>query len=296
MSAPSDMTVKSVWDAYRKHKEGRRIADNMVFSGKPILEAFGELNPNDITVLMCREYAKARKAKGRKPGTIWTELNHLRIAMSWAAKSRYIPDAIFIELPKKPAPKDRRLSKHEASKLIAAAEPEHIKVAIVLMIGTAARKGAVLDLTWDRVDFKRGLITYADAADDGLRKGRATVRMNNMVRNALLKAKPAATSEYVVEWAGDKVGSIKRGFAASVKRAGLTGVTPHVLRHTAASFMAEAGRPMAEIAAVLGHSDSAITERVYAKFNPAYLKESTDVLDLEEVPFDVTEPEGENEK
>lgn len=60
----------------------------------------------------------------------------------------------------------------------------------------------------------------------------------------------------------------------AVARAGLRGVTPHVLRHTAAVWMAEAGVPMTEIAAYLGHSDSRITERVYARFSPDYLRKA----------------------
>lgn len=296
MEMPADLTVKHLWDAYRKDKDGKRIAGNMAYSGKPILAEFGQLRPTDITVAACRAYARARRGKGRKPGTVWTELNHLRIVMNWAVKMRHIPEQVYVELPQKPPPRDRRLTREEAYRLQQAAEPEHVKVAITLMLGTAARKGAVLDLTWDRVDFERGLITYADVKDDELRKGRATVRMNAMVRRELMKAKKGALSAYVVEWAGKKIGSIKRGFAASVDRAGLEGVTPHVLRHTAATLMAEAGRPMTEIAAVLGHSDSSITERVYAKFSPAYLKESTDALDLEGVPFDVIEPDGENKE
>ncbi|MFG1284443.1 site-specific integrase [Xanthobacter autotrophicus] len=296
MEMPADLTVKHLWDAYRKDKDGKRIAGNMEYSGKPVLAEFGQLRPEDITVAACRAYARARRAKGRKPGTVWTELNHLRIVMNWAVKMRHIPEQVYVELPQKPPPRDRRLTREEAYRLQQAAEPEHVKVAITLMLGTAARKGAVLDLTWDRVDFERGLITYADVKDDELRKGRATVRMNAMVRRELMKARKGALSPYVVEWAGKKVGSIKRGFAASVDRAGLEGVTPHVLRHTAATIMAEAGRPMTEIAAVLGHSDSSITERVYAKFSPAYLKESTDALDLEGVPFDVIEPDDENKK
>lgn len=296
MALPSDMTVKHLWEAYRTDKTARRIAANMVFSGKPILAEFGKHKPDEITVAACRAYARKRRAMEKKPGTIWTELNHLRIVLNWAVKMRHIPARIYVELPQKPPPRDRRLTKAEAARLRNAAEPAHIKTAITLMLGTGARIGAILDLTWDRVDFSRNLILYGDDADEATRKGRATVPMNSMVRTELQKAKKAAISAYVVEWAGRKVGSIKKGFAASVDRAGLIGVTPHVLRHTAATLMAESGRPMSEIAAVLGHSDSSITEKVYAKFSPAYLKESTDALDLEGVPFDVTEPDDENKK
>ncbi len=291
---PSELTVMHLWEAYRKDKGAKRIAENMAYSGKAVLAEFGGYHPDSITAVVCRAYARKRQASGKKPGTAWTELNHLRIVLNWAAKMRLIPDRIYVELPQKPPPRDRRLTKEEAERLRQAAEPEHIKVAITLMLGTAARTGAVLDLTWDRVDFGRGLITYADPEDGATRKGRATVPMNTMVRRELQKAKRCAMSDYVVEWSGRKVASIKRGFAASVSRAGLVGVTPHVLRHTAATFMAEAGRPMSEIASVLGHSDSSITERVYARYSPNHLRTATAALDLEDVPFDVIEPETRN--
>ncbi len=60
--------------------------------------------------------------------------------------------------------------------------------------------------------------------------------------------------------------------------AGLVDVSPHVLRHTAAVWMAEAGVTMPEIAAYLGHADSRITERIYAKFSPEYLRRAARAL------------------
>lgn len=293
---PVDLTVQHIWDAYRKDKSTKRIAGNMVFSGKAVLAAFGQHRPESITAVMCREYARKRQAAGRQAGTVWTELNHLRIVMNWAAKMRMIPIQVYVELPQKPPPRDKRLTKEEADRLREAARPDHIRVAITLMLGTAARAGAVLDLTWDRVDFERGIITYADVADGATRKGRATVPMNGMVRRELAKAKRVAMSDHVVEWSGRKVGSIKKGFAASADRAGLKGVSPHVLRHTAATWMAEAGLSMSEIARVLGHSDSSITERVYAKFSPGHLRAATSALDLEGVPFGANEPRDWNKQ
>ena len=38
------------------------------------------------------------------------------------------------------------------------------------------------------------------------------------------------------------------------------------------------GLPMIEIAKVLGHTNSALTERVYAKHNPDYLRRAMDAL------------------
>src|SRR5690606_16165522 len=96
----------------------------------------------------------------------------------------------------------------------------------------------------------------------------------------LLEAQKAAVTPYVIEYGGQKVGNIKKGFAAAVKRAGLDDVTPHDLRHTAAVWMAEAGASMAEIAQVLGHSDERITYRVYARFSPDHLRRAMTALEF----------------
>jgi len=284
---PAQVTVTYLWEAYRADKAGKRIVENMGFSGRAVLPFFGHLLPDEVTTEKCRAYHKARKKAGRKPGTVWTELNHLQITLNWAHGQRLIPYEVVVERPAKPAPRDRRLTASESQRLMAAATIPHIKVAIALMLNTGARAGAVMELTWDRVDFARGLITYTNPDETGRRKGRATVPMNKPLRAVLETAKAAAMTEFVVEYARRQVTTIKRGFAKAVADAGLEDVTPHVLRHTAASLMAEAGVPMIEIAAVLGHSDDRTTARIYAKLSPGHLRSAVDALDTSESTDDL---------
>ncbi len=66
----------------------------------------------------------------------------------------------------------------------------------------------------------------------------------------------------------------------ATRKAGLAGVSPHVLRHTAAVWMAEGRVPMDEIAQYLGHDDSRTTSKIYARFSPDYLRKAANVLDL----------------
>ncbi|WP_238939855.1 MULTISPECIES: site-specific integrase [Marivita] len=171
------------------------------------------------------------------------------------------------------------MTRQEIKRLFDAASQPHIKLAILLMLSTAARVGAVLELTWDRVDFDRNQIDLRKSAS-GPRKGRAVVPMNPGLRDALLGAKQAALSDYVIEWAGKPLKKITRGFSSAAKAAGLEDVTPHVLRHTSAVHMAEAGIPMSEISQYMGHSNTSITERVYARFSPDHLRHAADVLDF----------------
>ena len=74
-------------------------------------------------------------------------------------------------------------------------------------------------------------------------------------------------------------GFVILGVGAAARRAGVK-CSPHVLRHTAAVWMAEDGVPMEQVAQYLGHNDSRTTERVYARFSPDFLRADARSLDL----------------
>ncbi|MEJ0012429.1 MAG: site-specific integrase [Bauldia sp.] len=141
----------------------------------------------------------------------------------------------------------------------------------------------MLELTWARCDLERGLIDLSADEVTARRKGRAVVPMNDLARAVLSEAKTGARTPYVIEWAGQRVQKVRKGIATAATRANLADVTPHVFRHTAAVWMAENGVPMAEIAQYLGHSDSRVTERVYARFSPDYLRKAAGALEFGKV-------------
>jgi integrase len=275
---PPGTTIADLWEAYREEKKGRRVAVAMGHEWKAMRAHWGHFRPDQITVETCRAYTKRRRAAGKHDGTIWTELGHLRTVLRWAYGDR----APRIERPAKPAPRERYLTHAEIDRLLAAPMAHHIKLAILLMLSTAGRVSAILELTWDRVDLERGQINLR-TSETGPRKGRAIVPINDGLRAALTHARQAAMSPYVIEWAGGKVERIKKGFAAAVKAAGLEDVSPHTLRHTAAVHMVEAGIPMDEVAQYLGHTSTAVTFRVYGRYSPTHLRRAAAVLDFTKV-------------
>jgi integrase len=107
--------------------------------------------------------------------------------------------------------------------------------------------------------------------------------MLRTARAALLEARQGALTDYVIEWAGQRVKSVKRGLAAAAKRAGLEHVSPHQLRHSAAVHMAEDGVGMEEIAQMLGHSNVNVTRNVYARFYSDYLKGAAEALEFDDL-------------
>src|SRR5690606_29945720 len=104
----------------------------------------------------CRAYAETRRSIGRADATILKEINVVRQALNW----RKIGGASF-EAPPAPQPRDRYLTKDEYRRLLDGCAQPHVRLFVVLALATAARKAALLQLTWDRVDFDRGHIRLA---------------------------------------------------------------------------------------------------------------------------------------
>jgi integrase len=122
----------------------------------------------------------------------------------------------------------------------------HVKLFVILALSTGGRTGAILELEWNRVSFEEGTIdlridTPANPLLKTARKGRAKVPMNNLARAALQEASQGSLTDWVIEWDGEPIKSVRKGFMEACRRAELEDVTPHTLRHTAASWM-ESGR------------------------------------------------------
>ena len=274
------VTVDQAWSGYRATVEGRPAHVTMGHEWKALQQAFAGKLADGITEADCSAYTAKRRAQGRKDGTIWTELGRLRMALRWAEKTRLIERAPHIWRPAPGPPRDKHLSRDQARAVVAACSMPHLKLFVVLALTTAARAGALLGLTWDRVHFDTGLILLSDPGRDTSNKRRATVPINAWALPVLTDARASAITGYVIEWAGRPVASVKKGVSAAGDRAGVPWLTPHVFRHSAARWMAEDGVPMSEIAAYLGHTSTTITERTYARFSPTYLRKAGRSLDL----------------
>jgi integrase len=79
-------------------------------------------------------------------------------------------------------------------------------------------------------------------------------------------------TSHFVEWQGAPVKSVKTSFKHAVDLAGLWGkVTPHTLRHTAATWLMQRGVPIWQAAGYLGMSAEMI-ERTYGHHHPDYMR------------------------
>jgi integrase len=280
LTRPKGKTVKELWDAYCTEKTGRAVVGTMRHTWRRVSGRFGGLAGDAVTVADSRAHIMERRASGIRDWTIYTELGHLRNVVRWAAKQGLIEKAPHIELPPQPKTEKRRLTREQVQALVQAATMPHIKLYIILLYSTAARTGALLDLTWDRVDLERGRVDLRNAQIKVPHKGRAIVPITGAAKQALVEAQRYAVSKYVIEWAGGPIKKARRALSSAARRAGLGNVNPHMLRHSAATHMAEAGVPMEEISQMLGHDDVNTTRKIYARFSPDYLRGAAGALEL----------------
>src|SRR6476661_9006696 len=146
----------------------------------------------------------------------------------------------------------------------------HAAAALRLLIFTGARLREVLHLKWEHVDFERGLLLLPTS-----KTGKKTIVLNAPAL-AILNDLPRA-SDFVI--AGASVDSprsdLKKPWKAVSARAGLTGVRIHDLRHPHASVGAGAGLGLPIIGKLLGHTQSATTQR-YAHLDNDPLKRASE--------------------
>src|SRR5512132_1411583 len=165
----------------------------------------------------------------------------------------------------------RFLSEEEIARLLAAcgasAHPE-LHAAVQLALNTGMRKGEVLGLSWDRVDFARGVILL-EKTKSGRRR---EVPMNDAVY-AVLSARTGERDGRVFS-----TRSVRRAFQKAVSEARLEDFRFHDLRHTAASHLVMRGASRPDARAVLGHADVKMTMR-YAHLSPEHLRSAVARLD-----------------
>lgn len=177
--------VRDLWQLRLADREKDGLSNKIYEANWKALDPhFGSRAPALITADDCRNYSKGRFSLGRSPWTVNTELSRLNACLVWAVEARHISssDKPKIWMPSRGKGRKRVLTFAEAEALIRGAGDFHVYLFILLAIMTGARKMAILDLTWDRVDFERGTIQYDEDEDrDPMskrwRKGRATVPM-----------------------------------------------------------------------------------------------------------------------
>lgn len=278
-------TVEAVLDAYfAEHVYKKVVAQGTAEVGRRHLVAhFGRMSPADIMPSDSREYIRLRTTGGlgRKVqgSTVRRELGILVAALNHAVRERRLPrgDMPSIILPDSNPPRERWLTDAEVRRLMETSRgvgrlPRAHRF-IFLAYYTAGRKRALETLRWSQVDFETNVIHLSEPGARTTKKRRASVPMAPALRELMLKALEEAEGPWVL----DHDGNIRRAFETAVRNAGLQDVSPHVMRHTAATHMLRRGVSLWQVAGILGDTEGTVA-RVYGKHVPEALAEAVGAL------------------
>lgn len=262
-AGPSDLlTVGDLFALrYPDPKERYRIA------WASLEPTFGALRPQEVTSAIEKAYGRRR---GLAPSTLRFELAIVRACINHGVKRRLIdPQSLPVldPLPDQSPPRTRWLTNDEVNRILAASDPmSRVGRFVRIALNTGARRQAILDLKWDQVDWEadngRGVIHFLPDGESQTKKRRASVPISEGLRPLLERWHAARTSEHVVGGKRINIAVERLG-----RRAGVSGLTPHVFRHTAATHMARKGVSLWVIAKVLGNTVEQV-EKVYAKYQP----------------------------
>ena len=208
--------------------------------------------------------------------TVRRELGVLQAAINHAHTEGLLIHPIAVSLPEAGASRDRWLTRDEAAGLLRNADP-HVRRFILLSLYTGRRANAVLELIWTRVDLEAGTIRFRAEGQAENNKRRGRIRVPRQLLGHLRRW-AETRGAHVVMFRGKPVDSIKTGIRRAADRAGIEGVTPHVLKHTAITWAVMRGLGVEDAAEYFDTSPETIRKH-YWHHSPHHQERALSVIE-----------------
>ena len=241
------ITLKKLWEAYKDVNTHKASIKGSGYSAANHLHALFERIPTELTTADVEALRAGMEEKGYAPQTVKHALALLRRLLRFGVKKELcaMPANIHFEMPRVDNIKTELLTQDQLQQLFAvldADEDQSMASLMRLALATGMRRGALLALQWDDVDFERGFITLR--GEEAKNEITARIPINPMARQILENTPVVAGSPYVFpNPSGGKRCELRRFTKRIQDKAELPkGFRPlHGLRHTFASFLASSG-------------------------------------------------------
>lgn len=276
-----------------------------------IIPAFGDMKLKDVTTRDAQALLNGKLEAGLSVRTVKYIYTTLNMGFKQAIRERLV---VFnpmeaVELPKERKKEMQILNHQEIVKFLETAKESRHYPAFLLELATGLRRGELLGLKWQDIDFKKGTLTVRRQlvrSREGLilkdylktQKSRRIINLSEDIQKALkthqkkqniwkaeLQLKLGkAFKEYYQEndllfctEAGKPIEprNLLRHFKLLLKKAGLKkDIRFHDLRHTFATLALEAGIPVKTVQTMMGHTSSKMLMDIYAHVTPDMHREA----------------------
>lgn len=253
-----------------------------------LIDHFGNKPIDRITADDVVAFQKARTEAGIGPVKINDDVSKLLTILRFAeGRAPYFVPKVKRLPPLATKGRVKVWTEAEIEKLYAAlnAECPHLLPITIWLINTGMRKGEALAAEWSWVDLKRRMIsvqpnewwrpkdneprevTISDALLAVLKKQRLHPRLVFPTLPDMLHPQ----GEQYTAWPQNQWDRARR-------RAGIGG-SPHVCRHTFASHFLANGGNLSDLARILGHSTTKVTD-IYSHLVPGHLEKTRNVVNI----------------
>lgn len=272
----ADVIAKYAADVAAKAARPKEVKERL----ERLLSFFSNSTLFDINGELCRQYVResSTDAMARR------DLEDLRSAINHHRREGLHDRIVSVVMPERRPARERWLDRSEAAKLLWTAwrrpKCKHVAKFTLVAIYTGRRASVVCRASFIReigrpfVDLATGMLWPPERA-------RKTKKRNPPIRLSEkllihLRAWHRNGQRYVVEWAGRPVIRIDRAVKEVAVAAELEGVTPHVYRHTAATWQMQAGTDIWEASRYLGMTVRTL-ETTYGHHRPEHLTSAVNV-------------------
>ena len=307
LRTPTTITVQEAWEAWLAGAEDGTIRTRSGDAYKPsaihgyeqvmnarVLHDFGARRLSELSRLDLQDFADRMLADGRDPSTIRNTLMPLRAIYRRAVARGEVavnPTA-GLELPAVRGSRDRIVSPEEAAKLLAAL-PEEDRPLWATALYAGLRRGELLALRFEDIDFAAGVMRVERSFDPVARKfvapksraGIRTVPIPTVLREYIAAQRLRAGRTTGLAFGADS--ETPFNYLRTTRRAqkvwrgaGLEPVGLHEARHTFASLMIAAGVNAKSLSTYMGHSSITVTLDRYGHLFPGNEEQSAALLDV----------------
>jgi integrase len=266
--------AKEFLELHSKVNKRPRVARRDFFLMNRLGTHFNGRYLSEITPQSIERY-KAERITLVAPATVNRELACLKCmfnkAIEWS--KAYDNPVRKVKLFKEKNQRTRYLEQNEIPKFIESCS-DHLKPIVIVAVFTGMRKSEILNLKWEDIDFKRGIIYLLHTKNNEKRE----VLMNDIVSKALSSIERHKDSPYVfLSHTGKPYTNVRKSFETALKKCDIINFRFHDLRHTFASQLVMMGIDIKTVQELMGHKTIEMTLR-YSHLSPDHKKKAVDTL------------------
>jgi len=256
-------------------KQNKSYETHDAYHVKILKEYFGNKQLGSITLLMVQKF-KMERVKEVSHATVNRHLACLKSMFNRAIEwGRATENPVKkVKLFKENNKRIRYLEKEEISKLIRNCN-KYLKPIVMVALNTGMRRGEILNLMWQDVDFKREIMYLTDTKNGETRE----VPINKTLKTVLVQINKHPDSPYVFcKTDGKPYANVRKSFFTALDKSCIINFRFHDLRHTFASQLVMNGVDLNTVRELLGHKSMQMTLR-YAHLSPDFRSNAVKSLD-----------------